>query len=212
MKRRPLVIGFCGAIGAGKTTAAQHLVDRHGLERVRFAGPLKSMMRALGLSEREIDGDLKETPSALLCGRTPRHAMQTLGTEWGRDLVAPDLWISVWRRQAIAACSRGGVVADDVRFPNEVAAIRALGGIVVRVDRPGTATSGHASELQPLVPDMAIANDGDAAALSAAVDRLLKPARATSRARLAPAAFDTDWDGRRHIGGRVMPTPTLDKL
>ena len=30
---------------------------------------------------RMIDGDLKEAPTPLLEGRTPRHAMQTLGTD-----------------------------------------------------------------------------------------------------------------------------------
>jgi hypothetical protein len=49
--------------------------------QVKFAGPLKSMCMALGLTEAHIEGHLKEVPCELLCGQTPRHAMQTLGTE-----------------------------------------------------------------------------------------------------------------------------------
>ena len=44
-----------------------------------------------GMIRRMIDGDLKEAPTPLFEGRTPRHAMQTLGTEWGRDRIGRDL-------------------------------------------------------------------------------------------------------------------------
>lgn len=167
----PRIIGFAGPIGAGKTAAADHLCRAHGFARIRFAGPLKDMMRAIGLSDREVDGDLKETPSALLCGRTPRHAMQTLGTEWGRELIAPDLWTTLWSHRA----RRGGtpVVADDVRFGNEVAAIHALDGIIVRIERPGCTASGHASETQAIDVDLTIVNDGSLEAFLAEVDRLV---------------------------------------
>ncbi|MBB6308884.1 deoxynucleotide monophosphate kinase [Xanthobacter tagetidis] len=129
-----IVIGFAGRAGAGKTTAALHLVEHHDFERVRFAGPLKAMMRALGCTEEEVDGALKETPCALLGGRTPRQAMQWLGTEWGRDMIAPDLWTRAWEH---AVAGKPRVVADDVRFPNEVAAIRRLGGRVIRIVAAG---------------------------------------------------------------------------
>ena len=159
----PPVIGLAGRALSGKSTAAAHLAG-FGYERIRFAGPLKAMMAALGLSPAEIDGELKETPSALLGGRTPRHAMQTIGTEWGRQLIDPDLWIRAWRQSAERVIGQGGgVVADDVRFPNEAEVIRALGGIVVRVDRrsAGSASGGwHVSEALAIEPDVVISNDG----------------------------------------------------
>lgn len=154
----PRLIGFAGPIGAGKTTAAEHLVRAHGFVRIRFAGPLKDMMRALGLGEAEVDGDRKEVPCPLLCGRTPRWAMQTIGTEWGRELIHPDLWTTIWAARVAAATAP--VVADDVRFPNEVAGIHRLGGIVIRVTRPGVAAAGHASEAQALEVDGEIENGG----------------------------------------------------
>ena len=43
------------------------------------------MLYQLGLGEAHIEGALKEVPCELLGGKTPRYAMQTLGTEWGRD-------------------------------------------------------------------------------------------------------------------------------
>lgn len=62
---RPRLIGFCGRAGAGKTFAATHLVSNCGYTRVRYAEPLKAMMRALGLTEAETDGGAKERPCAL---------------------------------------------------------------------------------------------------------------------------------------------------
>ena len=131
---RPVLIGLMGSMGAGKSTAAKHLVAKHDFLRLRMAGPLKAMLAVLGLSEDEVDGPLKMEPCALLCGRTPRHAQQTIGTEWGRDMIGADLWVNATARQVRA--SSQPVVIDDVRLPNEVAMIRALGGEVWLVRRP----------------------------------------------------------------------------
>jgi hypothetical protein len=51
-----------------------------------------------------------------------------------------------------------GVVIPDVRFMNEIAAIQAAGGVVIRIVRPGSGLDGaagqHESETeQTLIPD-----------------------------------------------------------
>lgn len=154
-----VLIAFTGLAGAGKSTAALHLVETHGFHRVRFAGPLKAMMAALGLSQREIDGDLKEQPCALLGDQTPRHAMQTLGTEWGRKLIVSDLWIRAWQAAMDALPPGAPVVVDDCRFPNEAEAVRAAGGVIVRIERPGAGTTSvHESE-QHQLPTMSVLNN-----------------------------------------------------
>jgi hypothetical protein len=79
-----------------------------------------------------IDGHLKEAPTPFLSGRSPRHAMQTLGTEWGRDQMNENFWVNI-TLQRVKLFDR--VVISDVRFPNEVDMIRKLGGMVVRVER-----------------------------------------------------------------------------
>lgn len=151
-----MLIGFTGPAGAGKSTAAAALVEWLGFVRHRFADPLKRALAALGASEAMLEGHLKAEPVDLFCGRTPRHAMQTLGTEWGRELIGADFWVNAWRRGLPAD---GHVVVDDVRFPNEVAAIRQARGIIVAIDRPGLAAGGHVSERGGLEADMRITND-----------------------------------------------------
>ena len=174
-----MVIGLCGLAGAGKSTAARHLVEHHGFVRRPFAALLKGMLRTLlhaqgvpaGEVDRMVEGDLKEVPCPHLGGRTPRFAMQTLGTEWGRAL-APDLWVEMWA-PSIVGLER--VVVDDVRFENEVAAVRALDGIVVEVRRPGIAlpAGAHASEVG-VVADAVLSNDRDPLALAVRLDAVLR--------------------------------------
>lgn len=173
------VIGVTGLAGSGKTEVAKHLISRYGFARVRFADTLKKMIRALGLTTRHVDGDLKEKPCALLDGKTPRWAMQTIGTEWGRRLISENLWVKAWEKTARKSLKKGvSIVADDVRFQNEVAMIRSLGGVVINVTRPGHTVSAapiqikwwevwrwfgdrqHASETLRVEPDIELVNDG----------------------------------------------------
>lgn len=171
------VIAFSGLAGSGKSTAAEHLINRHGFTRVRFAGPLKAMMAALGLTPDEIEGHLKEQPCALLGGKTPRYAMQTIGTEWGRDIINRDLWIRAWRAAVDKLPPGAPVVVDDCRFPNEADAVRAVGGVLVRIERAGAGAggaAGHSSEGQDLgVPVATIQNHHSVSALHQELDLLL---------------------------------------
>lgn len=125
-------------------------IDYSEAERHRFAGPLKDMLRTLGLTEAQVDGDEKELPCDLLGGKTPRQAMQFLGCEFGRDLIDPGLWVRATMLRVDADLTAGKlVVIDDVRFDNEARAIKAREGIVVRLERTTSSaavTSGHASE------------------------------------------------------------------
>lgn len=173
------VIGFCGLAGSGKTTAAQRLVDAHGFVRVSLAQPLKAMLRVLlqargvgSLSmDAMLDGHLKEVPAPELGGRTPRYAMQTLGTEWGRKLITSSLWVDAWRD---VAQRYPRVVVDDVRFLDEAAAIRALGGRLYALLRPGVVATDHESERQTLVLDGFVPNGGCIGDLHDEIDRLVR--------------------------------------
>ncbi|MDE4059787.1 hypothetical protein [Phaeobacter gallaeciensis] len=189
----PRVIGLCGAAGAGKSTVAAVLAE-YGYTRLRFADPLKSMLRTLlaaaGVAEDEVErmveGDLKELPHPALGGKSPRLAMQTLGTEWGRTHLGLDFWVNTARRQIRAILGRGGrVVVEDCRFPNEAEAIRAswpsdpadpLGGPfefgqLWLVTGRGGIGQGHESEahLSHLAPDLFLDNSGCLERLEAAV-------------------------------------------
>jgi hypothetical protein len=175
------VVAFTGRAGAGKTTAAEALV-RRGFVKVPFAAPLKFMLSAFlqhqgadqRLVDRMIEGDLKQEPSDLLGGVSPRYAMQTLGTEWGRHLLAGDLWIRAWRN-SVEATGATKIVVDDVRFPNEVAAIRAMSGVVIKIEgRAYDIETAHSSEDVPGDFDIVIHNGGTVGDLHGQIHRIVE--------------------------------------
>ncbi len=140
-----MLIGVTGKAGVGKSTTAQVLVRDHGFVCVPFAGPLKKMLSALGLSDAELYGDMKEVVNQFF-GQTPRHMMQTLGTDWGREMIHPAIWLKAWE---LEASKHEKVIVDDVRFMNEVDLIKSLNGMVIRLDRNiahNPETAKHASE------------------------------------------------------------------
>jgi hypothetical protein len=145
------IVGIAGAKRSGKTTLANYLAETHGMLHTSFAEPIRAFVaQLLGGSLEQLEA-AKEEPVAWLDGATPRHMMQTLGTEWGRQLICPELWVRFAMRKALGA---GAAVLSDVRFPNEARAIREHGGIVIRVNRAGSAaTDSHISEV-PLPDDL----------------------------------------------------------
>lgn len=160
------LIGLIGLRRAGKDTAAQALVNQ-GFENVKFADALKGMLRTYlayrGVSpclvEEMIEGKMKEEAVAAFGGKSTRFAMQTLGTEWGRDTIASDLWVDT----AMARARQfDRVVVSDVRFPNEVEAIKQAGGKIIRIWRPGLTVDSHPSEslIESLFWHVTVANDG----------------------------------------------------
>lgn len=154
-----LVVGVAGAIGSGKDTVAACLIERFGFRRVGFADALKHevariwrgtleahLRQTFGDAEVERVGLDEAIRRALWDTRTTvtRRLLQEHGTEL-RRAEDPDYWIARWR-DTIGQWSNARIVCPDVRFPNEVAAIRLAGGWLVRVERPGVAWVGHASE------------------------------------------------------------------
>jgi len=138
---------------------------------------------------------------------TPREALQKLGTEWGRECY-PDTWVDLCIRtsahlldniyarydqqrgayQAMVDTQSAlnyrikGVAVPDVRFLNEIRAIKQAGGKVIRISRPGAGLDGagalHVSEteqagLPDSMFDAVIQNTGTLEDLRAAVQAFL---------------------------------------
>lgn len=173
------LIGIAGRAGSGKDTAGSHLVEQHGFQQYAFADPIRAMLGALGAFPAAdlINRDTKEVVIDWL-GKSPRQMAQTLGTEWGRELVHPQLWILMAQRRWDAAKFAGhSLVVTDVRFENEVEWIKAQGGHVIVLDRCGTeSVSAHASEQLnfSVFADWFIPNDSTIDILLHRVDQAMK--------------------------------------
>ena len=104
--------------------------------------------------------------------------MQTIGTDWGRDLIGPTLWTGLWHATVSDVLDHGGrVVCDDCRFANEAEAVRNIGGRVIRLQGRGGIAGGHASEKQEFEVDWMIANVGDRAFLERGIEAAFRAVR-----------------------------------
>jgi hypothetical protein len=100
---------------------------------------------------------------------TPRHVMQQLGTEWGRDVIDPEIWVILTDRR-IDTLDKA--VVTDVRFPNEEEYVRAKKGLFLRIDRSNIKPDmSHVSEqmVRDFKVDQEIENDKSIEALRAKV-------------------------------------------
>ena len=174
---KPLLIGLAGPARSGKSTAADHLVRNHLLEHYAFADPLRSgLMEIFNLDPDDFEGERKEQTLAWL-GRSPRELMQSMGTEWARQMVHPDVWVRIAEQNLNylqnSLSSVVGFVVSDVRFENEAEFIRQRGGTIIHLRRPDApSVNPHISEagIQILQPDLIVNNDGNLAWLRERVD------------------------------------------
>lgn len=184
LKAMALDLGFsAGEIGFGKEgpfdwfSLPPELSNRNALRAFGRLAPLGWAHPAVadaprpslaGKSVNQVIADIQSWYAADRSSwATPRQFLQRLGTEWGRQRISTELWVEAWRcALGESAAEHFGdilAVADDVRFENEAAAIRAEGGIIVRVERAGAGSAtgaAHSSEAG-VAADIALTNDGD---------------------------------------------------
>ena len=121
-----MIIGVTGPAGSGKDTVGDWFVKNYGFKRYAMASALKAGMAAMGFPE-PADRDMKEQPIPGF-DFTWREAAQKLGTEWGRSL-DPNIWVKVAKAQI--GNLGDSVVITDIRFENEAAMIRRMGGTLL---------------------------------------------------------------------------------
>jgi len=168
------LVAFAGRIGSGKTAASGLVPGIQDCGRLQWADPLYAALAAmLGVPEDSLRDRTTKESSVIVHGVEPievevRKALRTLGTEWGRELVNADLWVSIAVQRMRARHDVFGVNTFAIcgtRFRNEVATVRRLGGEVWWIDRPGVEPpppSAHTSDLSitPDDCDAVIVNDG----------------------------------------------------
>jgi hypothetical protein len=142
-----MLVALAGKARVGKDTIGRYLVREYGFAHYYFAKPLKQMLEAgLDLPEAAFQSSHDKERVLADYGTSYRALAQTIGTEWGRHIVATltgdeNLWVKVaarrWSQVQDAMTAEtfapNGMVITDCRFDNEAMWVRAAGGIVVHV-------------------------------------------------------------------------------
>lgn len=209
----PLIVGLAGKARSGKDSLADHLIRRHGFVRYAFADALRAAALALDpIIDDTIDfpdevewahrfvrlSEVVEEKGWEAAKAHPevRRTLQNYGVAIRE--IQSDFWINA----AMAEADREDrpVVVTDVRFPNEVDAIRNRGGVLIRVIRLGANGNGHISEtaIDHIEADHTIRNGGTLDDLGDAFDdafNLVAPSRAAFEAsRIALARAFGNWN------------------
>jgi hypothetical protein len=184
-----MIIAITGHKFSGKSTVARLLHNATGYQVVSFADKLKDITCILSGCTREQleDYDFKENelvPDYLrpYCGNskkpTFRAFLQYFGSEVMRG-VNDNIWIDC----TLSNCGKDAIISD-CRFPNEAKAVKARGGIVIKVVRPDVkASDNHQSEtlIDEIDADYTLWNDTTLENLEANVDSLVRLLRANGK-------------------------------
>jgi hypothetical protein len=139
------IIGIVGFIGSGKDTVADYLVNFHRFKRESFANSLKdAVSQVFGWDRELLEGRTQESrewretrdewwTKRLKKDITPRYVLQYWGTEVIRKGFHDDMWVASLEHRLLN--TKNDIVITDCRFPNEIKAIRAAGGHVMRIKR-----------------------------------------------------------------------------
>jgi len=153
-----MIIGMVGLIGSGKGTVGDYLCEKYHFQRESFAKPLKDAAAIIFNWPRHLlEGDTPESriwrdqvdvywSEKLGWEVTPRDVLQKLGTEAGRQVFGNPLWTAALINRLVnhlpsfqsmreSPFKPIDFVITDVRFENEMKALRELGAKIIRVKR-----------------------------------------------------------------------------
>jgi dephospho-CoA kinase len=118
---------FAGKAGSGKTAICEHFKKVYGFKQVKMAYPVYHLCEDyLGMVGKD------------------RQLLQFLGTDVGREMVNPDIWVNRMKEDIFIVSATADrlygqklkFVSDDVRFPNEHEAFKSMGWVGIYLDVP----------------------------------------------------------------------------
>lgn len=151
-------IGIGGKYGAGKDVVANYYRYEFGFVSVGYGEILNPFLMKLNpYVMKEGSGidlvryaDVVKARGYVSAKQIDevRRLLQVFGTEIGRNMIHPDIWVDRLAEKVTTLREQGkSVVLTGVRYPNELEMVRRLGGETLWVSRPGHEETGsHDSE------------------------------------------------------------------
>ena len=141
-----MLIGLGHTARVGKDTCGALLAKHHGYQVIAFADALRELVYHTDPAVRSIVDRIGWDEGKQAYPDLVRKALIDVGNH-ARRILGEDVWIQA----AFNRIESDRAVITDVRYPNEVQAVKDHGGIVVKVTRPGC-------EPLPNVADQALAD------------------------------------------------------
>lgn len=153
MEDKYRVIGIAGKKFSGKDTLGSYFVNNYEYEQIAYADPLKEIGTLFGFNNEQLYGSKKEVVDEFW-EITPRMFLQFVGTDLFRNnsgnlshKMGENTWTNIVKKK-IQENHNKHFIITDVRFPNEAALIKELGGIIIKLNRHSEYNDTHASESQ----------------------------------------------------------------
>lgn len=180
------IIAFGHRSGVGKDTSVKYALTNLRIKKIdseadSFAYHLKwschyiygwAGVEAPEYYEKHRDKKNEKLP---LLGLTPVELWIVFGTQCCRNLICDGTWIN---KALIRKREPAVLLISDLRFPNEAQAIKAMGGVCVRVDNPRVPLREGLSVDDELALwdgwDDVVVNDGSFADLNSKIKNLLE--------------------------------------
>lgn len=153
-------------MGSGKDTCVDYLVSKYpDYTRISFAGALYDILE---YAQEKCGFEKKKD----------RKFLQFVGTDWGRT-IDNNVWINIVLNKEISGIG----LISDIRFKNELDALKENGWVCVKVirndidkNRCGTGSSSHESEvdIENKYWDYIIDNNSSFEELNCQIDKIIK--------------------------------------
>lgn len=148
------LIGILGRKRCGKDTLGAYMIEKYGYIRFAFADPIKDILKTMfDLSDEQLNNDKEKIDERW--GVSPRTILQKFGTEICRNnlenfipnikLDGDTLWVKLFKIFYEKNKDKD-IVVTDVRFLDELNAIRSFGGKIVKINRDNLEFDCHSSE------------------------------------------------------------------
>lgn len=160
-----MLIALLGVRGSGKSTIANHFVNKYNFISISFAEKLKQIVStAFDIDLELLEGNSEESrvyreTKNEFWGMTPRQMLETVGTKLFRKGISEDFWVKIVEKRIQELLkSEKNIVISDLRFINEWEMLKKYNTKVIFVDN-GLPTENE-YEIRSIQYDFKVENKG----------------------------------------------------
>lgn len=192
------LIGIGGCMQSGKDTIAKIIMELRKdkpWKILRFADAVKDIvcillnctrndLEDINFKNKELGKEwdnniIKNNSYTASIKMTPRKLLQLIGTECGRNIIHPDIWVNCLKKKYYQFRNQYNIIIPDLRFDNEANFVKENNGKIIIVERENIINSesikSHSSENSLTIDQnySIIKNNGTISDLTIQIEKIL---------------------------------------